>query len=294
VYCAIVLGILRHLDIRSVKPMSPEHIFYMAHAMRYAAWHMGFSGDTVAVADYAIGELLDDDFHKHAAKLIKGLKPKVDLSKHVQLATGPGGGHAGGIPSRDGASTTAKQPSGSCEIAVVDKDGNWVQMMDTLQSGGIPGMVVEGVVMVGSHASLTQFGSSMAQILAPNARMRSVMGNTMVLKDGKPILSLGTPGNVHCTVPQMLTYLLDFKLEPYAAADMPRMLPFNEDGSITIEDRVSTATIDALTAMGVRVRAAPTYDFHMGSFQMCFRDPKTGELGASADPRRMGVADGIK
>src|SRR5688572_31060654 len=30
------------------------------------------------------------------------------------------------------------QPSGSCEIAVVDEQGNWVQMMNTLQGSGIP------------------------------------------------------------------------------------------------------------------------------------------------------------
>ncbi|MDB5364213.1 MAG: ggt 3 [Rhodospirillales bacterium] len=46
--------------------------------------------------------------------------------------------------------------------------------------------------------------------------------------------------------------------------------------------------------MGVRTRAVGQYDWHMGSFQMCFRDPKTGDLGATADPRRCGVADGIK
>jgi gamma-glutamyltranspeptidase/glutathione hydrolase len=46
--------------------------------------------------------------------------------------------------------------------------------------------------------------------------------------------------------------------------------------------------------MGVTVRSAQPYDFHMGSFQMCFRDPETGELGATADPRRCGVADGLR
>jgi gamma-glutamyltranspeptidase/glutathione hydrolase len=35
------------------------------------------------------------------------------------------------------------------------------------------------------------------------------------------------------------------------------------------------------------------YDFHMGSFQMCWRDEETGKLGATADPRRCGFANGI-
>jgi gamma-glutamyltranspeptidase/glutathione hydrolase len=166
--------------------------------------------------------------------------------------------------------------------------------MNTLQSGGIPGMVVDGIPMVGSHASFTGINSFMDAKLLKGARPRCVIGNTMVFQNGKPVISLGSPGNVHCTVPQVLTYLLDFKLAPYAAADAIRMLPMGEDGSVTIEDRITGPAIKDLAKMGVRTRAVGQYDWHMGSFQMCFRDPKTGELGATADPRRCGVADGIK
>lgn len=291
VYLAMVLGILRHLGVRDVAPGSAEHIFYMAHAMRYAQYHLGFNGDVEVVADFAIDQLLDDDFHKAAARLIKGLTPKADLTRHVALTSGPGGANAG-VPT--GANTASKQPAGSCELAIVDAEGNWVQMMNTLQGGGIPGMVVDGVPMVGAHATFSQINGMIGAVLAPGARQRSVMGNTLVFKDGKPMLSLGSPGNVHCTVPQVLTYLLDFKLDPYAAADAPRMLPLAEDNSVAVEDRIAPEAIAKLASWGVRMRAARTYDFHMGSFQMCFRDPDTGVLGATADPRRCGVADGLR
>ena len=289
-FIAMVLGILRHLDIRKVEPGSAEHVFYMAHALRFGLYHLGFAGDTQVVADYAVQQLLDDDFHRAAAKLIKGLRPKVDLSEHVKLTSRPGGPNAG-IPG--GASAEDRQHSGSCEISIVDQNGNWLQMMNTLQSGGIPGQVIDGVPMIGSHASFHQVGAR-AVTLTPGARMRGVMGNTLVFKDGKPVLSLGTPGNVYCTVPQVLTYILDFKLDPYAAADAPRMLPLAEDNSVIVEDRLSAETVKKVQSMGMTVRAAQPYDFHMGSFQMCFRDPKTGELGATADPRRCGVADGLR
>ena len=49
-----------------------------------------------------------------------------------------------------------------------------------------------------------------------------------------------------------------------------------------------------LAKMGTGLRAVPVYDMHMGSFQVCFRNERTGGLGATADPRRMGVADGFK
>lgn len=286
------LGILRHLGIRDVQAGSSEHLFYMAHALRHAIFHTGYSGDPVAVANYDTAALLDEGYFAHAARLIRGSVPKVDLTRHVALTSS--GSALGGVPSPLGSGNMIdRQPSGSCELAVVDAQGNWVQMMNTLQSGGIPGVVVGGVPMVGSHAMFDQHMGAMAQLLAPGARMRTVMGNTIVLKNGKPVLSLGTPGNVHATVPQVLTYALDFRMAPYDASAAPRMLPMTDNSELVIEDRLSAHAIKGLTAMGVKVRAAPAYDYHMGSFQMCYRDA-AGALGASADPRRMGVADGLR
>ena len=293
VLCAIVLGILSHLGIRDVMPRSPEHIFFMGHALRYGLYHCGFIGDPV-VSDYAIAQLIDDDFHRMAAHMIKGMRPKVDLSDHVRLTAGPG--EATFVNPTAGEPTGAidEAPSaGSCELSIVDARGNWVQMMTTLQSGGIPGMVVGGVPMVGSHAGFGGLTGWMDTRIVEGARPRCVIGNTMVLKDGKPVYALGTPGNCFCTVPQVLTYLLDFKLAPYDAIDAPRMLPLAEDGSVTVEDRLSPECLNGLARMGVRVRAVPQYNYQMGSFQMCFTDERSGGFGALADPRRCGVADGF-
>jgi hypothetical protein len=65
-----------------------------------------------------------------------------------------------------------KQPTGSCEIAVVDAEGNWCQFMDTLQGSGIPGQVVGGVPMVGSHATFGHLQSSMDSTLVKGAKLR--------------------------------------------------------------------------------------------------------------------------
>jgi gamma-glutamyltranspeptidase / glutathione hydrolase len=297
VFCAMVLGILRHLGIRNTQPGSAEHVFYMAHALRVASYHRMFFHDP-EVADYGVESLLDDGFHAHLARLVRGMKPKIDLTQHVDLTAGPGAAGmmgSAGKPSleRTGANSFSKQPTGSCELSIVDAEGNWVQMMNTLQGGGIPGMVVGGVPMVGAHAVFTGLGGFIDAKVVKGTRVSSVIGNTMVFKGGKPVLSLGSPGNVHCTVPQVLTYALDFGLEPYAAADAPRMLPLAEDNSVTIEDRLTKDVIAQLKSWGTTVRATPVYDYHMGSFAMCFIDPATGQLGTTADPRRCGVAAGL-
>jgi gamma-glutamyltranspeptidase/glutathione hydrolase len=276
-----------------MKPGSADHYYYMAHALRWAQQQCGFLNDPEAVG-VPMDVLLDSQFHKYAAGIIAGAKPRADLTQHVKLTASPAamGGFTGTAGEPTGGNSHQDQPSGSCELAIVDKDGNWVQMMNTLQSGGIPGMVIDGIPMIGSHATFNMPGSPMDQKLAQGARMRTVMGNTIVLKDGQPVISMGSPGNVHCTVPQVLTYVLDFGMAPYDAASAVRLLPLAEDMSITIEDRLSAETLKDLAMLGIKVRVTPPYDMHMGSFQICWRDSSDQLLGACADPRRCGVAGG--
>ncbi|SFR88188.1 gamma-glutamyltranspeptidase / glutathione hydrolase [Sphingomonas jatrophae] len=291
-FLSMVLSILEQLDIRSMEPGSAEHLFAMAHALRLGLYFCGFTGDPT-VAPYATDQLLDGDFHRSLARLIRGMRPSHDLTEHLRLVRKPGArldehGLAG-IPSLD---AQTKQPSGSCELSIVDAEGNWVQMMNTLQSGGIPGAVVGGVPMVGSHASFAGVSGHFDIKLVPGARLRTIVGNTFVLQDGAPLYALGTPGNVFCTVPQVLANLLDFGMDPYDAISAPRMLQLAEDGGLVIEDRISADTLDGLQRLGIPVSVMPAYDWHMGSFQMCYRDAD-GALCATADPRRCGEADGF-
>ncbi|WP_129793946.1 gamma-glutamyltransferase [Sphingosinicella sp. CPCC 101087] len=299
-FTAVAMGVLKHLGIRDMEPGSAEHWWAMGHALRQGARHWEYAADD-QFFEVPREAVLDDDYHAHLARLVRGTRPKVDLSEHIRLA-GDGSSAGGDLMSAfsgGGArprlvKTEDKQPSGSCEIAVVDAEGNWCQFMDTLQGSGIPGQVVGGIPMVGSHATFGHLQSPMDATLLKGAKSRSIMGNTLVLKDGKPVFSAGSPGNIHCTLPQVLTYLLDFKLDPYAAVDAPRMLPMTENKGVVIEDRLRPGVVEDLYKLGVRVGVTPAYDFHMGSFSVIARDEASGMLTAVADPRRTAVADGIR
>lgn len=168
-----------------------------------------------------------------------------------------------------------------------------MQLMNTLQSGGIPGMVIGGVPMVGSHATFAGVSGHFDIKLVPGARLRTIVGNTMIVRDGAVAYGFGTPGNVFCTIPQVIANLLDFGMSPEAAITAPRMLELGEDGALTIEDRISGEAVAGLVRLGVDVSVMPAFDWHMGSFQMCYRDPASGALCAVADPRRCGVAGGL-
>jgi gamma-glutamyltranspeptidase/glutathione hydrolase len=285
VFCALVLGMLEHVESAYDAVDSAEAVYAMAHALRIAAQQCGFVNDPL-IFEAPLDVWLDPAFHAHLGNIIDRSRPKADLTGHVEKTWGPQKLAAAGISMKE------KQPVGSCELAVVDADGNWVQMMNTLQSGGIPGQVVDGVPMVGSHAAFGNMSAWIDTWLAPGAKMRCVIGNTIVMKDGRPVFSLGTPGNPHWTVAQMLVNIIDRKMEYVQAVEAPRMFGLGDDFSLTIESRLPETSRAKLTAMGIRLLPETTYDFHMGSFQMAWRE-SDGSLGACADLRRVGVAGGL-
>lgn len=294
-FCNMVLGILKHLDVSSLGHYSEsaDSLYYMGHALRRAHFELGHLHDP-QFFDVPLDIWMSDDYHARLAEILKRSRPKanVDLTRHIELTTAKAQLQAFGW-STSGPDTKPKQPSGSCELTCVDAQGNWAQMMNTLQSGGIPGMVCDGVPMAGSHAAFDMNSAIAGWLGVPGSRMRSVMSNTMVLKDGKPYLSFGSPGNVHCTVPQMLSNVLDYTYDPYEAAVLPRMLPMRDDNTIQIETRIPERVLRDLARIGAKLSPLPPYDFHMGSYQQAWRDPGTGLLNASTDPRRGGRAGGI-
>jgi gamma-glutamyltranspeptidase / glutathione hydrolase len=287
VYCSIVLGILDELGVADLGPpsASAESLYYLAHALRRAHLECGFVNDPRTFEDPS-DVLMSREYHRAIADVLRSSRPRTDLTSHVKLEAGPAALTAAGA-----AREVTKQPAGSCELSLVDADGNWVQMMNTLQSGGIPGEVVGGVPMVGSHA-ITNLNAQIANWFTDDTRIRCVFGHTFVMSDGRPWLSLGSPGNVHCTVPQVLSNVLDHGMDPYAAEDAPRILPLTDDYKVGVESRAGADVVDGLARLGVLVDPLPAYDYHMGSYQMCWRTDD-GVLHSSAGPRRSGNSAGF-
>jgi gamma-glutamyltranspeptidase/glutathione hydrolase len=295
VYCALVLGVLEHLGVSELGHYSEsaESLYYMGQALRRAHQELAHLHDP-EFFEVPLDVWMSDDYHAALAAILKRSRPKpgVDLTTHVELTSAACQlGAFGWIPS--GGSPDKEQPTGSCELVCVDARGDWVQLMTTLQSGGIPGMVVDGVPMVGSHVGFGMQWFLSGWLGLPGSRMRSVISSTMVLHEGRPRLSLGSPGNVHCTVPQLLCSLLDFPNDPYDAAVLPRMLPMRDDYTVDIEARVPEAVARDIARLGARLAPRPPFDLHMGSFQQAWRDPETGLMSASTDPRRAGEAGGL-
>lgn len=284
VISAMVLGILQELGVDKLGHYteSAESLYYMAHALRRATYETGFINDPTVFEDPS-RVLMSAEYHRALAAVIRSSRSKIDLTEHVRLTSTTAAW-------TEAAGRSKQESAGSCELSAVDSEGNWAQMVNTVQGGGIPGQVIDGVPMTGSTmtSSLT---AMLGGWLTGGGRIRSIIGNTLVLKDGQPWLALGTPGIPHVTVPQVLTSILENGYQPYAADDAPRMMPLDDDYSVRIESRLTPDIITEVAKMGVLVKPMDPYKYRMGSFHMSWRDDD-GLLHASAGPRRAGMAAG--
>jgi gamma-glutamyltranspeptidase/glutathione hydrolase len=301
ILCALVLGMLQEAQIDRLPVGSAEHCYLMAHVLRTASQLCSYVNDPQVFA-VPVQVMLDPAFQRYLARIIVNSCPKVDMTNHVvqtaasTLSGGTHGSRFDGPPLEWQVHGEAMGtiPTSGRDIAVVDARGNWAQLMCTLQSGGIPGMVVGGVAMIGSHATHGSLISPLDGWLAPGARLRGGVGSTFVVRDGAPIMSLGNAGPIVTALPQVLSRILDQGLDPIAAIDAPRMRALTGGYELAIEGRQVGATAQQLAKLGIKLTNLPAYERHMGVFQACWRDnARTQLINACTDPRHRGYADGF-
>jgi gamma-glutamyltranspeptidase/glutathione hydrolase len=115
-----------------------------------------------------------------------------------------------------------------------------------------------------------------------------------VAKDGKPWLSLGSPGVPPQPVTEVLVNIIDFGMHPTEAADATRFFAFRTaERVLAIESRISEEVRKGMAARGIELEHLGPYNWHTGSMQIIWRDPTTGKLHGVTDPRRLGHAAGF-
>lgn len=189
-------------------------------------------------------------------------------------------------------------------FSIVDKFGNAIGVTPTL--GGLFG----NNVVVGNTGLLLNNGMRLGStspypdnVNYVGAGKIPILNNSpvVVLKDGKLAFVFGTPGGetIGQTEFQMLVNLLDFQLPVQQAIEAPRFSlsatpNFYKPGAeieVSIEGRMAQTTIDALKAMGHKLRVLPGWG-SIGHMQTIKIDPVTGAMTAGGDPRRTGYAMG--
>jgi gamma-glutamyltranspeptidase/glutathione hydrolase len=121
-------------------------------------------------------------------------------------------------------------------------------------------------------------------VVAPGKRMLSSMTPTIVAKDGKPILLVGTPGGrtIINTVFQVVLNVVDHEMNVADAIAAPRIHHQWLPDRIQHESKaVTTETKAILESYGHKLLGTD----QMGEAMGILVDPKTGHRLGTADPR---------
>jgi gamma-glutamyltranspeptidase / glutathione hydrolase len=159
------------------------------------------------------------------------------------------------------ASTT--RVGSTTNLTVTDRWGNVVDYTFTIEQTGGNGMVVPGYGFLLNN-ELTDFnltvqsptdpgGTSIgANKVEPGKRPRSSIAPTIVLRNGRPFLALGSPGgaSIITTVAQILLDRLDFGMTLPDAVAAPRLSQRNATTTQTETPFLSTPEAAALQARG--------------------------------------------
>jgi gamma-glutamyltranspeptidase/glutathione hydrolase len=186
-------------------------------------------------------------------------------------------------------------------IAVIDRDGN---MFDSTPSGAwIPTAVVLGKtgIAISVRGEAFRLDKARAAQIRPRSRPRYTLAPTMVMRNGQPLLSIGTPGgdNQAQTILQAFLNVAEFWSDWYpnlhVAFERPRLQtlhlfssPWPHSASfnrLNLETGIPDSVLEDLKARGHDVaRIAP---FSLASCATAAMiDPATGNRLAGADPRR--------
>ncbi len=177
-------------------------------------------------------------------------------------------------------------------------------MFDCTPSGGwITGAVILGDTGIGMSVRGEQFwlDTTKAAQLRPRSRPRYTLTPSIVLKDGRPLMAIGTPGgdNQEQTILQTFLNIVEFWDDWYpnlhTAMEWPRVQTLHFHGSfwphttglnkMSVESDVPAPVIEALRARGHDLSAVRPFSI-TGCGTAVVIDPSTGTRIAGGDPRR--------
>jgi gamma-glutamyltranspeptidase/glutathione hydrolase len=267
-----LLNILEGYDMAKMGHNTSESLHLMAEAMkRVFADRAKYMGDSDFVS-VPIKGLLSKSY---AEELRKGIR--ADKAGEKIPAGNP-------VPYESG---------GTSHLSVADKDGNLVALTQTINHFFGSGVLVPGTgILLNNEMDDFDPRPGNRNSIEPKKRPISSMSPTLVLKDGNPYLSIGTPGSTRIisALPQILMNMIDHKMNIQEAIDAARIHCMT--GEIFMESRIPKDVRQAVINKGHNLSVREDFDLYFGGAQGISVDSKTGTLYGGADPRRDGFAAG--
>jgi gamma-glutamyltranspeptidase/glutathione hydrolase len=304
------LAILAGFEDRYLDPSTELGAHTILEAQKLAlADREAYYGDTDVPLAYLLSEeycasrrdlITEQASHEFRPGTVPGREPYVPQlrTEYTPPALARSGVASG--PAGLGVGEPTVAPSGetrgdTCHIDVVDRWGN---MVSATPSGGwlqsSPAIPELGFCL-GTRLQMTWLEPGTPSTLTPGQRPRTSLTPTLVLRDGRAVTALGSPGGDQQDQWQ-LPYLLRTIVGGYApqqAVDAPTFhttsMPGSfwprtwEPGGAVVEERLGEDVIEGLKRRGHVVTVAGGWT--LGRLSAVVRDPATGVLQAAANPR---------
>ncbi|MBW3618619.1 MAG: gamma-glutamyltransferase family protein [Actinobacteria bacterium] len=184
-------------------------------------------------------------------------------------------------------------PGGTAHVCAADRDGLLVSLIQSNYMGFGSGEVVPDVGWnLQNRGASFSLDPAHANVVAPGKRTMHTLIPSLVLRDGAPVLVLGTMGGdgqpqIHL---QVLARIADQGMDVQGAVTAPRWVVDAADGAVRIEDRAGDAVIDGLRQRGHQVEVVGPYEHGMGHAHAIGLTDR-GYAGAT-DPRAEGTVVG--
>jgi len=295
-----LLNILEGYDLGKLGSGSPESIHLMAESFRRAFFDRAELLGDPDFASVPVAALMDKHY---AAAWRESLDPRrashsADLRRPVEA-----------FDKLDRLAAIG-EPDHTTHYAVVDSAGNAVAVTTTLNdlfgsrvtAGGLGFLLNDEMDdFTSKPGTPNMFGllQGEANAIAPGKRPLSAMAPTIVLKDGRLFLVLGSRGGprIITAVAEVLVSVIDYGMNLQQAVDAPRFHHQWMPDVLRVEkDGFSPAAGNRLASMGHKVEEGYSerkkWHGQWGDVEGVAVDPETGERLGASDSRADGRAVG--
>lgn len=198
---------------------------------------------------------------------------------------------AAAIPGPGPGGPETRKPAGSTtHVSVIDADGGVASLSSSNGAGS--GVVLPGLgFLLNNMLGEEDLNPGGFGLLPAGRRLTSMMAPTLLLRDGEPVVALGSAGSnrLRSAILQTILSIVDGGLDLSAAVGRPRVHP--EGGGLDVEGGVPEEVCAALERDGHVLRRWGGMNLFFGGVGAVGRP--AGSLQGAGDPRRAGAAAGV-